>query len=103
MLNIDIFPGADDKARNFPSDVTLALANDPKAPLGNGDPEIWVRLPFAAMLKTVIVCDNPFAAIRNLSSGVAVSDTRSEEHTSELQSLRHLVCRLLLEKKKTRK
>src|SRR5258705_4945871 len=30
---------------------------------------------------------------------------RSEEHTSELQSLRHLVCRLLLEKKipRTRK
>src|SRR5258705_3706004 len=27
---------------------------------------------------------------------------RSEEHTSELQSLRHLVCRLLLEKKKNR-
>src|SRR5262245_64157900 len=29
--------------------------------------------------------------------------TRSEEHTSELQSLRHLVCRLLLEKKKKKK
>src|SRR5438045_4346650 len=28
---------------------------------------------------------------------------RSEEHTSELQSLRHLVCRLLLEKKKQTK
>src|SRR5262245_62995131 len=28
---------------------------------------------------------------------------RSEEHTSELQSLRHLVCRLLLEKKKRNK
>src|SRR5205814_8775479 len=28
------------------------------------------------------------------------SRLRSEEHTSELQSLRHLVCRLLLEKKK---
>src|ERR1035438_10773641 len=27
------------------------------------------------------------------------SEVRSEEHTSELQSLRHLVCRLLLEKK----
>src|SRR5471030_1872279 len=27
------------------------------------------------------------------------STVRSEEHTSELQSLRHLVCRLLLEKK----
>src|SRR5262245_64189200 len=31
-------------------------------------------------------------------SGV-VFNYRSEEHTSELQSLRHLVCRLLLEKK----
>src|SRR5262245_64628074 len=31
------------------------------------------------------------------SAGVVV---RSEEHTSELQSLRHLVCRVLLEKKK---
>src|SRR5262245_62987190 len=30
----------------------------------------------------------------------AATTTRSEEHTSELQSLRHLVCRLLLEKKK---
>src|SRR5437899_5512795 len=29
------------------------------------------------------------------------AEHRSEEHTSELQSLRHLVCRLLLEKKKT--
>src|SRR5437660_8921441 len=30
------------------------------------------------------------------------SRTRSEEHTSELQSRGHLVCRLLLEKKKTK-
>src|SRR5437899_10210728 len=33
-------------------------------------------------------------------SGRAGRADRSEEHTSELQSLRHLVCRLLLEKKK---
>src|ERR1035438_151948 len=31
---------------------------------------------------------------------IAGEVARSEEHTSELQSLRHLVCRLLLEKKK---
>src|SRR2546425_6958635 len=31
----------------------------------------------------------------------AEADRRSEEHTSELQSLAYLVCRLLLEKKKT--
>src|SRR5258705_8725786 len=41
----------------------------------------------------------------HLSLGAAHRDRwratgRSEEHTSELQSLRHLVCRLLLEKKK---
>src|SRR5437899_7769151 len=35
---------------------------------------------------------------RALASGLI--HVRSEEHTSELQSLRHLVCRLLLEKKK---
>ena len=31
---------------------------------------------------------------------VKLKTTRSEEHTSELQSRPHLVCRLLLEKKK---
>src|SRR5947199_3539860 len=38
----------------------------------------------------------------NLASqlNVVARIIRSEEHTSELQSLRHLVCRLLLEKKK---
>src|ERR1035441_10927720 len=36
-----------------------------------------------------------------LSENACFADfSRSEEHTSELQSLRHLVCRLLLEKKK---
>src|SRR2546422_4397992 len=34
------------------------------------------------------------------SSVTCGDDTRSEEHTSELQSRLHLVCRLLLEKKK---
>src|SRR5438045_8320940 len=39
--------------------------------------------------------------VQNVSSlRELLRDYRSEEHTSELQSLRHLVCRLLLEKKK---
>src|SRR5262245_3507339 len=45
-----------------------------------------------------------FFAEEGLNDGdvlVANDPYRSEEHTSELQSLRHLVCRLLLEKKKT--
>src|SRR5438045_5312485 len=39
------------------------------------------------------------AGQRVAGTGQAAGE-RSEEHTSELQSLRHLVCRLLLEKKK---
>src|SRR5437899_7200754 len=41
-----------------------------------------------------------FQGLSDRLSGSAVAQPRSEEHTSELQSLRHLVCRLLLEKKK---
>src|SRR5438034_5724490 len=37
------------------------------------------------------------------SAGTATAVTRSEEHTSELQSHSDLVCRLLLEKKKKKK
>src|SRR5690606_41363485 len=44
----------------------------------------------------------PFA--RKASTSTALINTwRSEEHTSELQSRENLVCRLLLEKKKTNK
>src|SRR5205814_5475318 len=39
-------------------------------------------------------------SVLRLYGGARAPSTRSEEHTSELQSLRHLVCRLLLEKKK---
>src|SRR5262245_65030250 len=42
-------------------------------------------------------------ALRVLAQFAYRPALRSEEHTSELQSLRHLVCRLLLEKKKSRK
>src|ERR1039458_10487131 len=52
-----------------------------------------------------LVFRNPYRSVAFLG-GVPSGPTpfvgacRSEEHTSELQSLRHLVCRLLLEKKK---
>src|SRR5438046_7290628 len=49
-------------------------------------------------------CTSPSTRRRATSSGFASSPSRgarSEEHTSELQSLTNLVCRLLLEKKKT--
>src|SRR5687767_15466635 len=43
------------------------------------------------------------AALREAGVEVVEADDRSEEHTSELQSLAYLVCRLLLEKKKNNK
>src|SRR3989441_5290052 len=43
---------------------------------------------------------NPLIDIAVELERIALQDERSEEHTSELQSLAYLVCRLLLEKKK---
>src|SRR2546425_3326844 len=42
----------------------------------------------------------PHEANQERGPGEGAIDPRSEEHTSELQSLAYLVCRLLLEKKK---
>src|SRR5438045_7615591 len=66
-------------------------------------------LPISAVCKRCAVSDRgnaPVVAKRRPPepgdlSGRSHAGDRSEEHTSELQSLRHLVCRLLLEKKKT--
>src|SRR5690349_24831036 len=52
-------------------------------------------------LSNEIVQDlNYMTSSTKLSQMAAKSSARSEEHTSELQSRRDLVCRLLLEKKK---
>src|SRR3712207_7642770 len=55
--------------------------------------EVAVRAP-----QTVTVARVPGVASRRSSR--AARSSRSEEHTSELQSRQYLVCRLLLEKKK---
>src|SRR5258708_18630558 len=53
-------------------------------------PEAWAAVPILLLLKSYACCQAPLLL-------------RSEEHTSELQSPDHLVCRLLLEKKKNNK
>src|SRR5262245_64597513 len=47
-----------------------------------------------------VVVDSLHPGVRDRTGKGVEEHHRSEEHTSELQSLRHLVCRLLLEKKK---
>src|SRR2546425_8864793 len=48
-----------------------------------------------------VVMPDAGMTVRTSSNTPARRASRSEEHTSELQSLAYLVCRLLLEKKKT--
>src|SRR5258706_8839109 len=55
------------------------------------------RLGYSPLSATTI------AGHRSSSMPTSLSPKRSEEHTSELQSLTNLVCRLLLEKKKKKK
>src|SRR2546429_941115 len=58
--------------------------------------------PYTTLFRSARVSSPP-PAIQNTvlsRSSLEYSSDRSEEHTSELQSRLHLVCRLLLEKKK---
>src|SRR2546429_6886875 len=57
------------------------------------------RSPHHCLGEGVLVAELRGAVQRELRCG-GNSDQRSEEHTSELQSRLHLVCRLLLVKKK---
>src|SRR5947209_16446004 len=51
--------------------------------------------------KVITVMLDGIADVRWFANGSVSHMDRSEEHTSELQSRQYLVCRLLLEKKKT--
>src|SRR2546422_2855105 len=57
------------------------------------EPLPLARLALSASMRSMI-------CVLGASVGSSVISSRSEEHTSELQSRLHLVCRLLLEKKK---
>src|SRR5437899_11164444 len=74
---------------------TLSLHDALPISYSVSSPTAYVTLPSSAYI-------NGLTTINETASGVN-GGLRSEEHTSELQSLRHLVCRLLLEKKKKTK
>src|SRR2546425_6707110 len=62
---------------------------------------LWPALARARQKATQAVCMSNMKQIGNALQMYTDDNSRSEEHTSELQSLAYLVCRLLLEKKKT--
>src|SRR5438552_13173077 len=71
-------------------------------------PPTSTLFPYTTLFRSLKTTRCASSCIRNRCSGASYnsmstsyeeSGTRSEEHTSELQSPDHLVCRLLLEKK----
>src|SRR5205823_8100797 len=72
-------------------------------PLGDGDRPVhgMQRRRVDALQHRVEIRDFPPACLPEGRGEAMLGGDRSEEHTSELQSLAYLVCRLLLEKKNT--
>src|SRR2546429_5360107 len=57
--------------------------------------------PYTTLFRSMAAMGSPPSRYPTLKGAhLCTRDRRSEEHTSELQSRLHLVCRLLLEKKK---
>src|SRR4051794_41236259 len=77
--------------RAVPAGATTTLAAAPPPVVVTAAPAVATAAPAAAIAVPVVAIVASAAAI--------AAAARSEEHTSELQSPVHLVCRLLLEKK----
>src|SRR5205814_2519222 len=82
---------------SFPTRRSSDLLDRGNPPYGPG---IFVRAGHAGSDRPDLYAGPDGARAKVRLAPVDQGDYRSEEHTSELQSLRHLVCRLLLEKKK---
>src|SRR2546429_2848079 len=83
--------------------IHLEFACPARTPLSLRLKDISNLLPFNQFTFSIFRTHRKLgnAAERQAQPSPQPVSTRSEEHTSELQSRLHLVCRLLLEKKKT--
>src|SRR5690625_5639494 len=76
------------------------------AEMGDGSPnhlKLGIKALFAIIAVVLLaLARRQHAAVSAIGTVETSGTARSEEHTSELQSRGHLVCRLLLEKKNTR-
>src|SRR5207244_13132693 len=91
---------------SFPTRRSSDLA--PTDPFKPGEKSLDYSLQLAAGLEFFDTWkqtnfDNNLQPLHHLVQPAELQPIRSEEHTSELQSPDHLVCRLLLEKKKNNK
>src|SRR5689334_7084637 len=90
-----------------PGERRIATARSFEVCEGGGEYNVARGLKRCFGLDTAVVtafADDPVGRLlQDLIYQGGVDQSRSEEHTSELQSQFHLVCRLLLEKKKKEK
>src|SRR5690349_23983477 len=90
----------------FPYTTLFRSRVAPADSLSLRTPEVLYRDYLAARYGTLAAMERAYAErrpeVQVFGSSLCIS-ARSEEHTSELQSRRDLVCRLLLEKKKKNK
>src|SRR2546429_306666 len=88
--------------------LTVNATSQPNFNVSASPSNVTVTQGTSATSGITITAQNGFAgtvsfAASGVPSGAGATFNRSEEHTSELQSRLHLVCRLLLEKKKKHK
>src|SRR5690606_41310364 len=87
----------------LPISTDQPLAGRLKVILDNIREIVQTTNPTVSALEKVFVNTNPASTLllgqARGAAMCALADSRSEEHTSELQSRENLVCRLLLEKK----
>src|SRR5437016_6888627 len=89
-----VIPGASVEAHNLDTQIRQATTSDESG-----------RFSFLALTPgryELIAKKEGFSTVVTQGVDLTVGQARSEEHTSELQSLTNLVCRLLLEKKNSR-
>src|SRR2546422_4260923 len=77
-----------------------ATSRSTEAANASSIPNALITVPSGHTIVSSATTPSPYG---RRSTSAPSGETRSEEHTSELQSRLHLVCRLLLEKKKTKK
>src|SRR5207244_3587865 len=92
-VEIHVLQGERQFARDNKTIGKFHLTDIPPAPRGVPQIEVTFDIDANGILHV---------SAKDLGTGKEQKITRSEEHTSELQSPDHLVCRLLLEKKKNK-
>src|SRR5262249_59341230 len=89
---------------SFPTRRSSDLGSTWFLAMMNGSTARTIKIPLAFLdggkYQSMLARDLKDEAAAVTVENISISRNRSEEHTSELQSLTNLVCRLLLEKKK---